>query len=229
MALKLITSYIKNLALESYWEERFKETYGIIIDTNNGRDPLILRETYQILSLMPIDLVKACGVTKLSFRDDMGPNEKYTPNHGYYLHADRSVTMNTDIYYHPDKVDDFYDHTGYFLSRPIQTLLHEFGHAADQNLIGKGELSLKSDWLKLSGWSEEPKPGLKKLIIDVPGSPKIIGDWFYSPESKFTRFYGKRSPWEDWADCWAYYIGMIRDKLPKNKIEYFDNLLKKYF
>jgi len=224
MAHKLITSYIKNLALESYWEERFNDTYGMTIDPQNSKDPLILRETFQILNLIPTELVKDCKVYTLSFRTDMGPNERFSPNHGWYIN--NSVTMNTDVYYHPDKVDDFFDHTGYFLDRPTQTLIHEFGHSFDMN---HNELCLKEDWLKLSGWSEKPKPGLKRLIIDAPGTPKVIGEWCYDPNAQFTRFYAKRNPWDDWADSFAFYIGMIRDKLPKNKIDYFDKLLKKYF
>jgi len=173
---------------------------------------------------MPVELVKACGVTKLIFSSKMGPNMPHYPNHGYYIGD--SVTLNSDIFYHPDIMDDFFDHNGYFIDRPTQTILHEFAHGYDAI---RGEISLRPEWLKLSGWSKDPKPGLKRLIINAPGVPPVVGEWYYNPKAGFTRFYAKRNPWDDWADAFSFFTGNMKSKLPENKNEYFEALLKKYY
>jgi hypothetical protein len=169
--------------------------------------------------------VRDCGVGELYLSYKMGPNKPQYPNHGYFCPDDKSVTLNADIFENPDSPDDFYDDFGYFVSRPVQTVLHEWGHSLDD---AKGELSLKDEWLKLSGWSESPKPGLKQLIIDEPGMPRVVGEWYYNPKAKFTRFYAKRNPWDDWADSFAFYFAKMKSKVPESKRNYFDSLLKKY-
>jgi hypothetical protein len=210
-----------------YWADKIKNTYGIQVQQHNNKeivdDPVILRQIYLILSRMPAKIVKDCGVNTLSIRNDMGPNRPYYPNHGYY--RDRSVTLNADIFYNPDEPIDFKDYRGYFVSRPAQTLIHEFGHAYDEF---HGDLSLKSEWLSLSGWSKEPKEGLKRLIINDPGAPKVVGEYYYNPKAGFVRFYAHRNPWDDMADSFAFYMAGLKDKLPDNKRQYFDRILAKY-
>jgi hypothetical protein len=56
----------------------------------------------------------------------------------------------------------------------------------------------------------------------------MVGEWYYDPKAGFTRFYAKRNPWDDWADSFSFYVGGLK-KLPDNKTEYFDKLLKKYY
>ena len=142
------------------------------------------------------------------------------------------VALNVDIFYNPDLPDDFFDHHGYFVTRPQQTLIHELGHSYDQH---HNDLSLQKNWLSLSDWSENFKPGLKRLIIDEKEAPKIVGEWFYNPEIEkepgggFTRFYAKRNPWDDFADSFAFYVADLKDKVPQRKKTYLDNLLGYYY
>ena len=225
-----ITSALrKTVAYTCYfWEEKIKEIFGISChpkESETGLDPIILRQIYLILNRMPVSLVKACGVEDFYISTKMGPSKPLFPNHGYFYPDDDTITLNADIFYHPDTPDDFFDHRGYFVSRPAQTLIHEMGHALDAHL---GDISLKEDWLKLSGWSQNPEPGLKRIIIKDPGAPLVIGEWFYDPKAGFTRFYAKRNPYDDFADSFAFYVSGMKDKLPENKRAYFDALLKKY-
>lgn len=211
-----------------FWEKQIQEVFGIKSTPKEPEiplDPIILRQTFQILNLMPSQLVRDCGVGVLYLSYKMGPSKPKYPNHGYYYHEDKSVTLNADIFEHPDSPDDFYDDHGYFVDRPTQTIVHEFAHGYDMN---HNDLSLKDEWLKLSGWSESPKPGLKQLIIDEPGMPRVVGEWYYNPKAKFTRFYAKRNPWDDWADSFAFYFAKMKSKVPESKRNYFDSLLKKY-
>jgi hypothetical protein len=121
--------------------------------------------------------------------------------------------------------------TGGMLNKFDQTLYHELGHGWDevQGKNGKkGQLSLESEWMKLSGWSKEPKPGLKRIIIREEGAPEVKGEQYYSPDAKFTRFYAKRNSWDDFADTFSYYVGGLKSFLPPEKIKYFDKYLSQY-
>lgn len=231
--LKKIASKIASYESEiKYWSSKLKKDYNLISDPDQGVTgyPIILRQIYNILSPVPKDLIKDCGIHNLLLRSDMGPSKPYYPNHGYFV--GNLVALNEDIFHNPDLPDDFFNHRGYFLTRPQQTLLHEFAHGYD---AFHSDLSLQPKWLKLSGWSETPQKGLKRLVINDPGVPQVIGEWYYDPkitdkpESGFTRFYAKRNPYDDFADSFAFYIANMKDKLPQNKKLYFDNLLKKYY
>lgn len=211
-----------------FWEKQIQEVFGIQSVPKEPEiplDPIILRQTFHILNLMPSKMVRDCGVGKLYLSYRMGKNRPFYPNHGYFDPQDKTVTLNADIFENPDTPDDFYDDQGYFVSRPVETVLHEFGHALDDAM---GDISLKDDWLKLSGWSEIAKPGLKQLVIDEPGMPRVIGEWFYNPKAKFTRFYAQRNPWDDWADSFAFYFAKMKSKVPEDKRNYFNSLQKKY-
>ena len=224
---RTISAKITDPSSTLYWAKKIQEDFGLKCGiTKTLETPhLILRQAHQILSKMGAPLVKACGVNKLILRDDMGENKRYSPNHGYF--HDQTVALNTDIFVHPDYPEDFSDARGhgYFLTRGEETLIHELGHAFD---VCQGDLSGKPEWLKLSGWSYTPKPGLKRLIINEPGTPQVIGEMWYDPKAGFTRFYAKRNTWDDWADSFAFYVGGFKSNLPANKTAYFDKILKKY-
>lgn len=225
-----ITSYIKKIAKKSevgYFESKLKDKYGFdtIIGPNVHDIHCVLRQIYNIFNPIPPSLIKKCGIKKLFLRNDMGPNKPYYPNHGYYDTLDE-VVLNADIFYNPDLPDDFYDHRGYFITRPQQTLLHEFGHGYDWS---HDKLSYKPEWISLSGWSETYEDGLKRLVINDKRAPKIIGEWFYDPQAEFTRFYAKRNPWDDFADCFSFYTAGMKNKIPSRKASYFNNLLGQYY
>lgn len=227
--MKTVASYIRKLASESsitHWTERLRDRYGLEAELGpkviNGH--IILREVANILQPVPPELIRNCGINHLLIRNDMGPNKPYYPNHGYF--TGNQIALNADIFYNPDQPDDFYDHRGYFVTRPQQTLIHELGHGYDEH---NGNLSLQDNWLTLSNWNKDFKPGLKRLIIDEKKAPKIVGEWFYNPEAGFTRFYAKRNPWDDWADSFAFYAANMKTKVPSQKVNYFNNLLKNYY
>lgn len=227
--LRRLASSYDRASEASYWASLIRNKFGITVKRDSGVHSAhtIARELYFILNQMPPKLVRGCGVYTLTLKSDMGPNKPYYPNHGFYIH--NSVTLNADIFYHPDWPEDFMDHRGYFLTRAQQTLLHEFGHGFDKNNGQDGkELSLQPEWLQLSGWSETPKSGLKKLIIREPGVPEVKGEWFFDPSCQFTRFYAKRNPWDDWADAFSFYVAKMFNIIPPDKKAYFDNLLKDF-
>lgn len=217
-----------NSADIAYWDAQLKSRFGLDVRADEGtaNPHLLFRQLYYCFMPIPPALVRDCGITDVLFRSDMGPNRRYSPNHGYFQPGAGLVALNADCFWHPDQPDDFVDAQGYQVSRAVQTAVHEFGHGFDDHF---GDLSLKPDWTKLSGWSETPQPGLIRLRIKESDSPEVIGEWCYDPKSEFTRFYGKRNPWDDWADCFAFYVGGVRGRVPATKRAYFDKLLAKYY
>jgi len=227
--LRTLSASITRASETSYWVDQLTQKYGIEPKFDNGVHDAytLVRNIFIVFSKLPTKLVKDCGINTLMFRTDMGPNKPYYPNHGYF--KDHLVALNADIFYHPDNPEDFVDNQGYYLTRAEQTVLHEFGHGYDANQGKDKDLSLEPGWLSLSGWSETKKPGLERLVIQDPGVPKVIGEWWYDPKEKFTRFYAKRNPWDDWADTFSYYVANMNDITPPKKKVYFDNLLGHYY
>lgn len=197
-----------------------KEIYDIDVDKNV--DPECIRALYSSLQRISPELVRQCGIKSLSF-EDLGPSKEYYPNHGKYVN--NTLVLNTQLLTDPLIIVDPDNKS--ILNKFDQTLYHELGHGWDEFQGEDGELCLKDEWLSLSGWSKYPKPGYKRIHIKEKSTPEIIGDYYYSPYAKFTRFYAKRNPWDDWADSFAYYVGGAKSYLPKNKIEYFEKILKK--
>jgi hypothetical protein len=228
LIMKTLASTIAFMAsnIQNYWADRIKDQFGIKVSTKESGyeiDPTIIRQLNLILSKMPTEEVKDCKIFDVYFSFTMGPNLPHYPNHGYYIN--NSVTLNVNIFTDPDQSEDFLDEHGYAVNRATHTVIHEFGHGYDQN---NGDLSLQPEWLQLSGWSKDAKPGLKRLVIKDPGAPVVIGEWFFDPRAGFVRFYAKRNPYDDFADSFAFYVAGLQDKLPENKRQYFQKLLLKY-
>jgi len=198
--------------------------YGITIPEDS--DPECLHALHDGLKRLPASLVKDCGITSMAFKD-MGPSKKYYPNHGVYSNG--TLVLNSRILDDKDTLE-LDPESGNTLNKFDQTFFHELGHGWDEaNGTDIKELSIQPEWLSLSGWSQEPKAGLKRLIIEEPGSPKLIGEWWYNPDAGYTRFYAKRNPLDDWADSFSYYVGGLKSFLPASKVKYFDGHLRKYF
>lgn len=216
-----------NIPDQDYWNDKIKNTFGIgVFSKESGYEieSVIFRQIYLILLRMSSSIVKDCGVHDF-FLKNLGPSKSFYPNHGYFVPKTGTITFNINIFTDPDQPEDFTDSHGFFVNRAVQTVFHEMAHAFDEN---KGNLSGKSDWMKLSGWSKEPKPGLKRLIIQDPGTPPVMGEMYFDPKAGFPRFYAKRNNWDDFADCFAFYLAGLYDKLPLNKQEYFKKLFSVY-
>lgn len=210
----------------AYWDAKLRDTFGLNVRTDGGApNPHILyRQLYLSVSRVPPALIRACGVTDVLFKSDMGESKAFSPNHGYYI--GHNVGLNVNCFSCPDHPEDFSDQYGYSLGRAAQTVLHELGHGFD---YWGGDLAQQPAWMALSGWSREPKKGLVQLHIKEPVTPEIFGEMYYDPKAEFTRFYGKRNSYDDFADCFAFYVAGLKSKVPANKRAYLDDLLGKYY
>lgn len=203
--------------------QQLKNVYGLEIDSDSDEE--CVKTLLGSLKRLPSDLVRDCGIKTLGF-EDMGPSKEYYPNHGKYI--DNTLILNTQLLEDPTLIVD--PDSNYTVNKFDQTLYHELGHGWD-DVQGNNnqELSLKDEWLKLSKWSKDPIPGYRRVIIREPGTPILTGEYYYSPDAEFTRFYAKRNPWDDWADSFSYYVAGLKSFLPANKVAYFDKHLGKYF
>ena len=231
--MKLISSLLRTTAesIGTYWTDRIKKDYGIFLKNAESDDPVdlqIARKVYEILTILPVKLIKFCKIPTYNISYNMGLSKRFSPNHGFFRESMSDITLNADIFIHPDLPEDFIRQDGFFVDRPTQTLVHEIFHAIDARL---GNVSEKQPWLGLSGWSETYKPGLKRLFVQEEGAPDLIGEWYYDPKiialpgHGFTRFYASRNPGDDFADSGSMRF-CLPDKLPRVKKEYFDDLLK---
>jgi hypothetical protein len=219
--LRRVASDLEEHSRNSDLFSGISEIYGIDVDKSTS--PECMQALYGSLQRLNPEIVRMCGIKTLSF-EDLGPSKEFYPNHGKYVN--NTLVINEQLLKDPRVIVDP-DH-GVILNKLDQTLYHELGHGWDEFQGENGDLSLKEDWMSLSGWSKYPKPGLKRVRICEKGTPEIVGEYYYSPHARFTRFYAKRNPWDDWADSFSYYVGEAFSYLPKNKIEYFDKILKKY-
>jgi hypothetical protein len=203
--------------------ERIKDTYNIGIDQDTDEEYVEILNSS--LKKLPPELVKDCGIKLLAF-EDLGPSKEYYPNHGKYVH--NTLVLNHNIIDDPTLIVD--PDSGNAVNKFDQTFYHELGHGWDDvHGTGGTDLSLQKEWLGLSGWSKEPVPGHRRVIIREEGAPVLKGEYYYSPEAGFTRFYAKRNPWDDFADSFSYYVAGLKSFIPENKRGYFDKKLGKYF
>lgn len=195
--------------------------YGMFVGENASPDQVsAIRES---LGRLPTKLAVDCGIHSMDFAN-LGPSMEYYPNHGRYQGG--TLVLNENIL-NDSKVEK--DSEGNEINKLDLIFYHELGHGFDE-AKAKGEmLCIEPKWLSLSGWSEEPKKGLKRMVIKCPGKPTLRDDWYYDPKAGFPRYYGKRNPWDDWADCFAFYVGNVKGRLPDNKRAYFDDLLGDYY
>jgi hypothetical protein len=200
-----------------------KSTYNTTV--KEGTKPEHIVALYEALKKLPAQLVRDCKIDEMGF-EDLGPSKEFYPNHGKYIQG--TLVINERIF-DDSKVDE--DKNGNKLTKFSQTLYHEYGHGVDEKKSSNESdwLSMQDDWMSLSGWSKEPIPGHKRLIIREEGCPILKGEMYYSPDAKFTRFYARRNSYDDLADHFSYFVGGLKSLVPKEKREYFEKKLSKYY
>ena len=208
---------LSDLEYTPYLKKSLEDNYRMVVD---GDDPRQISALSIALNRLPAALATDCGINLLGF-EDLGPSREYYPNHGYYV--GKKLILNTQLL---SDEQVFLDKNGRALNRFEHTLYHEMGHGWD---AAKGTPSLAAGWSALSGWSPTAVPGLQRITIREEGSPDLVGDWFFDPKAGFPRFYAKRNPEEDFADCFAFYAGGLSGFLPANKTQYLDAALWRYW
>jgi hypothetical protein len=208
---------LQDVGYTPYLKKSMEDKFGLTVD---GDDPRQISMLATAMERLPRPLAADCGIRYIGFRD-LGPSREYYPNHGLY--EGNKLYLNTQLL-SDDQV--FLDPSGRSLNRFDHTLYHEMGHGWDER---NGDISLKPEWVSLSGWSKDPQPGLERITIREEGVPDHVGPWYSSPGAGYTRFYARIAPWEDFADSFAFYVAGLSGFLPASKIRYFDNALWRYW
>lgn len=200
-----------------FLKQSIQDRFGMVVDCE---DPRQISALAVALERIPAALVKDSGIKFLGFKD-LGPSKEYYPNHGLYV--GNKLFLNTQLL---EDEQIFVDKSGRSLNRFEHTLYHEMGHGWDDI---HGLPSSLPAWLGLSGWSPTAQPGLSRITIIESGVPDKVGEWYFSPQAGFPRFYAKMNPWDDFADCFAFYVGGLGGFLPANKTKYLDTALWQYW
>lgn len=226
--------YLKNwLIFESKEEEkeptkevkkeidRFKNRWGIELD-----EKFTLKEIEVIsegLSYYKTDFIKN-RIDKI-IREDMGAVK------GRWRDTEKKKWMylNPKVFnfkkrFKNDEVDIPY---------VIFTIVHETAHCIDY----LERVSFTKEWQSISGFkkcdrNDKIPEGYKRYIERRPGrkGPKKA-EWIYKEGSDFCRKYSAKSPREDFADCLAFSILGLSEKLKgeggRKKMEIIKKVLKK--
>jgi len=94
-------------------------------------------------------------------------------------------------------------------------IFHEIAHNKWKQLTEEE----KQGWYEISNWQLNPtiKEGFVNLAIPQ-GNKKVISNWYYdqNAEGSFPRWYSRRNPKDDFADCWVFVKEGLDDRLEGN-------------
>lgn len=117
----------------------------------------------------------------------------------------------------------------------IFTIVHEVAHCIDHI----ERVSFSKEWQSISGWKkcdrdEKVPEGYTRYIEKRPGRAKPgskKSTWIHKKDAEFCRKYTSKNPREDFADCLAFVILGLQDKLKgkqvEKKLEIVNRILKK--
>jgi len=173
----------------------------------------------KILAKVPKNIV-AGTFSKIAMDADMGDGEKYRA-YGRYDSKTKIMMISPKAF----KTNQEFDDGKNKMSKLEHVISHEIAHYIDLN----HGISEDPEWLKLSGWSQKPETDEHvMMVIPQEGKDNLKSGWYYNKNSDFPRWYGKRSPRDDFAECFAFYVGGLYDRFKdKNKLNYIKNKMNK--
>ena len=184
---------------ESNFREFFESEYKIRLN-NIGLDGAV--RLFEAFSLLPKRLLTDL-IDTIDIDASLGTPMEYFPNHGRWDAESDTMYLNPKVLEQPED--------------PKHLILHEIGHAIDHEL---GMVSMKKTWRALSGWTQKPEGitfaqrsnrdyvehgDYERLKIEED-SRMAMSHWWHLKSAAFVRFYAARSPKEDLAESFAYYV-----------------------
>ena len=141
--------------------------------------------------------------------------------HGRYDETSHVIRLNPRDFHNQIK---FGHGPGRKLDHVELTLAHEVGHSVFMRL-SKAE---QDQWKKLSGWQVGSGPDQAAPYREKrPGWPREVATETHSKDAKFTRRYGERNEFEDFADAFGFFVMGQKDRVPVEKRQFLERMFKK--
>lgn len=199
----------------------FQSNYEIKLGSVSFEESKII---FEAISKVSKKIIK--GLIKIiDFDPSLGTPKDIFPNHGRWEDNFKTMFLNRKV------IDLDKDEANHLI-------IHEIGHAYDHKL---GEISKTKEWLELSGWTENPpalnikqksdphfvKHGAFERLKIQDDNLYSISNWWFLKGTGFVRWYAKRNPSEDFAECFSFYVLKEKDKFEDcmDKYEYIEKIL----
>lgn len=152
-------------------------------------------------------------------------NDKYQ-TYGKYNPKVKELKLNPKVFMTKDFTDD---QSHKLMPMLNYVVLHEVAHDLWNSLPPEKQ----QEWIDISGWILDPivKQGLVNLVIPKE-KESVRSNWYYDKqaEKSFPRWYSKKSPKEDFCDCYVFIksglIGRLEGEIGKQKIHFVEQLTK---
>ena len=164
-----------------------------------------------MLSRIPPDLFFAVDVIQSA--------KELNAKHGKYIPDEKKIMFNPNNLVLRQR---FGKGDGWLLHAEL-TVVHEVGHSLYDNLSPEE----KQRWLKISGWMKGSKEGQAPAYVETrPGWDAYTSEWTHKAGAKFPRYYAEKSPNEDFADSFGFFILSKAHQIGDAKRKFFEDYLK---
>lgn len=184
-----------------------------IIGFNHGEE----EEVRSMTSRVPPELL--CNIKRIVAAPELGVK------HGKFIPETQTVQLNPRTFRLRQK---FGKGPGWFSHMQL-VVVHEICHSIFDALSEQQ----KQEWYSLSGWKKDEGEGQAERYIEKrPGWPLFVSEWTHKKGVQFPRHYSEKSPDEDFADSFAFFLLGKPHQMSPSKREFLQKLVnlkvKKY-
>lgn len=138
--------------------------------------------------------------------------------HGKFIPETSTVQLNPRTFKLRQK---FGKGPGWFSHMQL-VVVHEICHSIFDGLSPQQ----KQQWYDLSGWKTGTGEGQAEPYVEKrPGWPSYTSEWTHKKGITFPRHYSEKSPDEDFADCFAFFLLGKPHQMSPNKKQFLQDLV----
>lgn len=138
--------------------------------------------------------------------------------HGKFIPETSTVMLNPRTFKLRQK---FGKGPGWFSHMQL-VVVHEICHSIFDGLSPQQ----KQQWYDLSGWKTGTGDGQAEPYVEKrPGWPPYTSEWTHKKGITFPRHYSEKSPDEDFADCFAFFLLGKPHQMSPNKKQFLQDLV----